>query len=157
MHLRSFKLLFQQHWSKKSIAYHGNPTSGLQIMGMLETRGLDFKRVICLGMNEGMLPPTNPIQTLIPMDLRRYLGLPTPREKQGIFAHHFYRLLHFCDDLLVTYTSADESIGSNEPSRYLMQLEMEQLVVNEHGKSIQRALGPKMFPRWLKIALSSLR
>jgi len=125
MQLKSFRLLFQQHWSKKSIAYHGNPTDGLQIMGMLETRGLDFKRIICLGMNEGKLPPTNPIQTLIPMDLRRYLELPTPREKQGIFAHHFYRLLHHCEDLLVTYTSADESIGSNEPSRYLMQLELE--------------------------------
>ncbi|PWL32471.1 MAG: hypothetical protein DCO96_02705 [Fluviicola sp. XM-24bin1] len=130
MQLKSFRLLFQQHWSKKSIAYHGNPTDGLQIMGMLETRGLDFKRIICLGMNEGMLPPTNPIQTLIPMDLRRYLELPTPREKQGIFAHHFYRLLHDCEDLLVTYTSADESIGSNEPSRYLMQLEMELARVN---------------------------
>lgn len=130
MQLKSFRLLFQQHWSRKSIAYHGNPTDGLQIMGMLETRGLDFKRVICLGMNEGMLPPTNPIQTLIPMDLRRYLELPTPREKQGIFAHHFYRLLHSCEDLLVTYTSADESIGSNEPSRYLMQMEMELARIN---------------------------
>lgn len=130
MQLKSFRLLFQQHWSKKSIAYHGNPTDGLQIMGMLETRGLDFKRIICLGMNEGMLPPTNPIQTLIPMDLRRYLELPTPREKQGIFAHHFYRLLHHCEDLLVTYTSAEESIGSNEPSRYLMQLEMELARIN---------------------------
>jgi len=130
MQLRSFRLLFNQHWSGKSIAYHGNPTDGLQIMGMLETRGLDFKRIICLGMNEGKLPPTNPIQTLIPMDLRRYLGLPTPREKQGIFAHHFYRLLHRCEDLLITYTSAEESIGSNEPSRYLMQLEMELARIN---------------------------
>lgn len=130
MGLRSFKQLFNQHWSQKSIAYHGNPLDGLQIMGLLETRGLDFKRIIVLGMNEGNLPPTNPIQTMIPMDLRRYNGLPTPRDKQGIFAHHFYRLLHNCDELLVTYCSADESIGSNEPSRYLMQLEMELAKIN---------------------------
>ena len=130
MHLRSFKLMFNQHWSRKSIAYHGNPIDGLQIMGMLETRGLDFKRIICLGMNEGQLPPTNPIQTLIPMDLRRYHGLPSPREKQGIFAHHFYRLLHTCEDLTITFTGADESIGSNEPSRYLMQIEMELARIN---------------------------
>ena len=65
------------------------------------------------------------IQTMIPMDLRKFLGLPTPRDKQGLFAHHFYRLLHKCEHLTITYTSADESIGSNEPSRYLMQLEME--------------------------------
>ncbi len=125
MGLKSFKQLFNQHWGNKSIAYHGNPTDGLQIMGLLETRMLDFKNIICIGMNEGNMPPTNPIQTMIPMDLRAYLGLPTPREKQGLFAHHFYRLLHSCEELTVTYTSALESIGSNEPSRYLMQLELE--------------------------------
>ena len=132
MKIKSFKLLFNQHWSQKSIAYHGNPLKGLQIMGLLETRGLDFKRVIALGMNEGHLPPTNPIQTMIPMDLRRYNGMPTPRDKQGIFAHHFYRLLHHCEELYVTYCSADESIGSNEPSRYLMQMEMELAQINEN-------------------------
>lgn len=130
MSLKSFKHLFNQHWGMKSIAYHGNPINGLQIMGLLETRALDFKRIICVGMNEGNLPPTNPIQTMIPMDLRRYLGLPTPREKQGLFAHHFYRLLHHCDELYVTYSSASEAIGSNEPSRYLMQLEMELSRIN---------------------------
>lgn len=130
MSLKSFKHLFNQHWGMKSIAYHGNPIIGLQIMGLLETRALDFKRIICVGMNEGNLPPTNPIQTMIPMDLRRYLGLPTPREKQGLFAHHFYRLLHHCEELFVTYSSASEAIGSNEPSRYLMQLEMELSRIN---------------------------
>jgi len=125
MSLKSYRQLFNMHWGARSIAYHGNPLDGLQIMGLLETRGLDFKRIICLGMNEGNIPPTNPIQTMIPMDLRRYLGLPSPREKQGLFAHHFYRLMHACEELYVTYSSADEMIGSNEPSRYLLQLEME--------------------------------
>lgn len=125
MSMRTFKQLFNQHWGNKSIAYHGNPMEGLQIMGLLETRALDFKRIICIGMNEGNLPPTNPVQTFIPMDLRRAFGLPTPREKQGLFAHHFYRLLHHCEEFYVTYCSADESFGSNEKSRYLMQLEME--------------------------------
>lgn len=125
LELKTFKALFNQHWRGKSIAYHGNPIDGLQIMGLLETRLLDFKRIICLGLNEGNLPPTNPIQTMIPMDLRRFLGLPTPREKQGLFAHHFYRLLHHCEELLVTFTSSSEAIGSNEQSRYLLQLELE--------------------------------
>ena len=102
MSLRSFKTLFNQHWNLKSIAYHGNPLDGLQIMGLLETRLLDFERIICLGMNEGSMPPTNPIQTMIPMDLRSYFNLPTPREKQGLFAHHFYRLLHSCTKMHVT-------------------------------------------------------
>jgi len=134
MSLKSFKHLFQQHWNTKSIAYHGNPLDGLQIMGLLETRLLDFEKIIILGMNEGKMPPTNPIQTMIPMDLRSYLELPTPRDKQGLFAHHFYRLLHHCDDLWITYTSARESIGSNEASRYLLQLELELSRTNSNVK-----------------------
>ncbi|MFT5857962.1 MAG: ATP-dependent helicase/nuclease subunit B [Flavobacteriaceae bacterium] len=134
MSIKSFHQLFNLHWGSRSIAYHGNPMDGLQIMGLLETRALDFKRVIAIGMNEGNLPPTNPIQTMIPIDLRRYLGLPTPREKQGLFAHHFYRLLHSCEELFVTYSSADESIGSNEASRYLLQLELELSRMNENVK-----------------------
>lgn len=125
MRMRSFKSMFTQHWSSKSIAYHGNPIDGLQIMGLLETRLLDFKRIICLGLNEGSMPPTNPIQSMLPMDLRRYAGLPTPREKQGLFAHHFYRLLHNCEELVVTYSGAKDGLAGAEKSRYLMQLELE--------------------------------
>ena len=125
MSIKSFKQLFHQHWNTKSIAYHGNPLEGLQIMGLLETRLLDFKKIIVLGMNEGKLPPTNPIQTMVPMDLRNYFNLPVPRDKQGLFAHHFYRLLHTCQEMWITYTSAQESIGSNEASRYILQLELE--------------------------------
>jgi len=138
MSLRSFKTLFNQHWNLKSIAYHGNPLEGLQIMGLLETRLLDFETIICLGMNEGSMPPTNPIQTMIPMDLRNYFGLPTPREKQGLFAHHFYRLLHSCSKMYVTYTSAQEKIGSNETSRYLLQLELELSRLNTDIKLTKR-------------------
>lgn len=125
MSLRTFKLVFTQHWGKARIAYEGTPTKGLQIMGLLETRLLDFKRIICLGLNEGKMPPNNPMQTFIPMDLRRYLNLPTTREKQGLFAHHFYRLMHKVEDFTVTYTSGEESLQSNERSRYLQQIELE--------------------------------
>jgi RecB family exonuclease len=123
--LRTFKLLFNQHWHSKSIAFHGNPIDGLQIMGLLETRLLDFKRIIILGMNEGNLPPTNAMNTIIPMDLRKGLGLPTMRHKQGIFAQHFYRLLHYCEELTLTYTTIGDQINAAEPSRYLKQLELE--------------------------------
>lgn len=134
MKLSSFKQLFNAHWAKQSISYHGNPIDGLQIMGLLETRALDFKNVIAVGMNEGNLPPTNPIQTIIPMDLRRYLGLPTPREKQGLFANHFYRLLHSCEHLTVTYSTSEDKMGGSEPSRYLAQLELELCREMEHVK-----------------------
>ena len=134
MTLGSFKKLFYQHWTKAHLAYLGNPTVGLQITGLLETRLLDFEHVFVLGMNEGKLPPTNPVQTIIPMDLRSAFGLPSNRDKQGIFAQHFYRLLHHARHITFTYTSASEILGSNERSRYLLQLEMEWLENNPNVK-----------------------
>ncbi len=125
MNRSTFRNLFNQHWGSESIAYYGNPLDGIQIMGLLETRGLDFKNIFVLGLNEGVMPPDNPIQTLIPMDLRQYFGLPTPREKQGLFAHHFYRLLHSAEHMVVTYTGASDVMGSSEPSRFLKQIELE--------------------------------
>jgi len=125
IHLKTFKTLFNQHWINESIAYYGNPLEGLQVMGLLETRLLDFKNLIVIGLNDGRMPPNNPIQTLIPMDLRRYHKLPTPREKQGLFAHHFYRLLHTAERVWITHSSAEGNMGMDEPSRYIMQLELE--------------------------------
>jgi RecB family exonuclease len=133
MNLRSFKSLFYQHWNRKNMAFHGNPTSGIQIMGLLETRLLDFERIFLLGFNEGKLPGINPVRTIIPMDLRNGLGLPSTRDKQGIFAHHFYRLLHNCKNLWITYTTAAEQIGSNEASRYLLQLKLELTKINKNA------------------------
>jgi RecB family exonuclease len=134
MNLSSFKSLFYQHWNGKNMAFHGNPTNGLQIMGLLETRLMDFERIFILGFNEGKLPGTNPVRTIIPMDLRYGLGLPSTRDKQGIFAHHFYRLLHHCKNAWITYTTAAEQIGSNESSRYLLQLKLELAKINQNVK-----------------------
>ena len=131
MALKSFKSLFYQHWSTTSLAYHGNPTNGLQVMGILETRMLDFERLIILGFNEGSLPTTNPIKTLIPLDLRSMLGLPSTRDKQGVFAHHFYRLLHEAKHMTATFTSAADNLGSQEKSRYLLQMELELTSLNK--------------------------
>ena len=125
MSIHTFKNLFNQEWTRDTMAFYGNPLDGLQIMGLLETRLLDFKTILVVGMNEGKMPPTNPIQTLIPMDLRQHVGLPLPRDKQGLFAHHFYRLLHHCSEMYITYSSSMEGVNSNEPSRYLLQLELE--------------------------------
>jgi hypothetical protein len=130
MELSSFKKLFYQHWTRTNLAYLGSPTSGLQITGLLETRLLDFQRIYILGMNEGKLPPTNPIQSIIPMDLRAAFGMPNNRDKQGLFAQHFYRLLHHARELIFTYCSTSEVLGSHERSRYLLQLKMEWLQQN---------------------------
>jgi ATP-dependent helicase/DNAse subunit B len=125
MSINTFKNLFNQEWTRDAMAFYGNPLDGLQIMGLLETRLLDFETILVVGMNEGKMPPTNPIQTLIPMDLRQHVGLPLPRDKQGLFAHHFYRLLHTCSEMYITYSSSMEGMNSTEPSRYLLQLELE--------------------------------
>ncbi|MEN9969665.1 MAG: hypothetical protein RIR94_1870 [Bacteroidota bacterium] len=133
MALSSFKKLFYQHWTRSNLAYLGSPTAGLQLTGLLETRLLDFERIYVLGMNEGKLPPTNPIQSIIPMDLRAAFGMPNNRDKQGLFAQHFYRLLHHARELVFTYTSTSEVLGSHERSRYLLQLKMEWLQQNQQS------------------------
>lgn len=130
MSLSTFKIIFTQHYASETIAYYGNPLDGLQIMGLLETRMLDFKRIIVIGMNEKNMPPSNQINSLIPMDLRRYFGMPTVREKQGIFAHHFYRLLHEVEEMYITYSANQQDFNSSEKSRYIMQLELELSQIN---------------------------
>ncbi|MGM0479925.1 MAG: PD-(D/E)XK nuclease family protein, partial [Bacteroidota bacterium] len=130
LNLGTFKKLFNQHWVNATIAYYGNPLEGLQVMGVLETRLLDFKNVIVVGLNDGSMPPTNTIQTFVPMDLRKYHGLPTPREKQGLFAHHFYRLLHAAERVWITYSTAEGNMGVDEPSRYIQQVELELARIN---------------------------
>lgn len=134
MSLATFKNLFTSHYASLAISYFGNPIDGLQIMGLLETRMLDFKRIICVGMNENNMPPNNQVNSLIPMDLRSYFKMPTVREKQGIFAHHFYRLLHGVEELYLTYSAGSQEFNSSEKSRYIMQMELEWTTVNPNVK-----------------------
>ncbi|MBI2259382.1 MAG: PD-(D/E)XK nuclease family protein [Flavobacteriia bacterium] len=125
MDLDSFIFILQSIWNKQNISYYGNPTDGLQIMGLLETRMLNFERICIVGMNEGKLPTSSVMQTHIPMDLRHFFSLPTNREKQAVFAHHFYRLLPNCKELNITYFDGNEGYSQSEKSRYLIQLELE--------------------------------
>lgn len=150
MGIRTFHGIFQQHCGSAKIAFEGNPTDGLQIMGLLETRLLDFERVIILGMNEGKLPNDNPIQSLIPMDLRAGFQLPTNRDKQGLFAHHFYRLLHQPKHITMTYSFGKSDLGTDEPSRYIQQLELEWIKLNPNiqfqRKQFELAVDPTVQP-----------
>lgn len=125
LNLKSFKQLFYQFWQSESLSFLGNPTEGLQVMGILETRTLDFENLIILGMNEGNLPKTNIVNSFIPRDLKLHHQLPVEEDRQAIFAHHFYRLLHRAKHIYFTYNSTTEGIGASEKSRFLTQLENE--------------------------------
>jgi hypothetical protein len=125
MDLKSFKRLFYQFWQSESLSFLGNPIEGVQIMGILETRLLDFENLIILGMNEGNLPQTTMSNSFIPYDLKKYHHLPTEEDRQAIFAHHFYRLLHRAKSIHMTYNSGGDDGGNSEKSRYITQLENE--------------------------------
>ena len=123
--LKSFKQLFYQFWQRESLSFLGNPIEGLQIIGVLESRAIDFENIILLGMNEGNLPKTKGETSLIPYDLKRVHNLPASDEREAIFAHHFYRLLHCSENIWFSYNSSTENLTSGEKSRYLIQLEHE--------------------------------
>lgn len=113
--------------ASETIDLQGDPYKGLQIMGMLESRLLDFKNVIITSVNEGILPAGKSSNSYIPYDLKLTYDLPTYQEKDAVYAYHFYRLLHRVQSAHILYTSSTEGLGSAEKSRFVLQLEMENL------------------------------
>ena len=110
---------------RHAISLRGEPLQGLQILGMLETRNLDFKRIILLSANEGVLPSGRGDNTLIPNELKVHFGLPTYVEKDSVYAHHFYRLLQRAEQVYLLYSSENDGMGKGEPSRFIRQVESE--------------------------------
>ncbi|MBR1767017.1 MAG: PD-(D/E)XK nuclease family protein [Bacteroidales bacterium] len=109
---------------RHSISLIGDPLTGLQILGMLETRNLDFKRVILLSTNEGILPGGRSGNSTIPFVLKRdkRFLLPTYVEKDKVFAYHFYRLLQRANEVYLVYCTESEAMGKGEPSRFVRQV-----------------------------------
>ncbi len=112
-------LLRQRALRDEQLALLGEPLTGLQVMGLLETRSLDHERVILLGANEESLPGGTSLQSWIPFDLRRHYGLPLPSDAQAIAAYHVHRLLHHATDVSMLCHSGGD--GSGEPSRFIAQ------------------------------------
>lgn len=104
------------------IPFHGEPLSGLQIMGVLETRALDFERLIILSMNEGVFPSKKTTNSFIPYNLRRGFGLPTYEHQDSIWAYHFYRLIHRARRVSLLYDTRSNGIQTGEVSRFVYQL-----------------------------------
>lgn len=112
---------------KRSVAFYGEPLHGLQVLGMLETRNLDFRRVILLSANEGILPSGKSANTLIPHNLKKANGLPTYHEKDAVYAYNFYRLLQRADEVHILINTESDGMGKGEPSRFVLQLQNELL------------------------------
>jgi hypothetical protein len=119
-----FRFLLQ-YLSGLSIPFEGEPLEGLQIMGILETRTLDFKNLIILSMNDGIMPKTSSSGSFIPYNLRRVFGLPTIEEQNAMYAYYFYRLLQRAENVTFVYDSGAGGLFTGEKSRYLYQLLLE--------------------------------
>jgi len=109
----------------QSVPFSGEPLSGIQIMGILETRALDFKNLIILSVNEGVLPAVSANSSFIPFSLREAFGLPSVNHQESIYAYHFYRLLQRAENVTFTYNSNSEGLKSGEMSRFLIQMKYE--------------------------------
>ena len=91
-------------------------------MGILESRTLDFKNIIILGVNEGFLPQGKSVNSFIPFDLKIYFKMPTFNERDAVFSYHFYRLLQRANNITLTYNTQNDDFGSGEKSRFITQL-----------------------------------
>ena len=118
----TFLKLFRQLMQSLRLPFTGEPLRGLQIMGVLETRNLDFDHVFILSANEGTYPPREVGHSFVPGNLRRGFGLPTPDQQDAIYAYTFYRLLHRARQVYLIHNTEDTSALSGEMSRYLYQL-----------------------------------
>lgn len=108
------------------VPFSGEPLKGLQVMGVLETRALEFRKVIFLSMNEGIFPHQSYDNTFIPYNIRRAFGLPTINEHESIYSYHFFRLLRKPERGWFLYNSTAQGLNSGEMSRYLIQMKYEQ-------------------------------
>jgi ATP-dependent helicase/nuclease subunit B len=128
--VKTLRSIVNQIVRSSTLPFYGEPLMGLQVMGMLETRTLDFENVILLSCNEDILPSGKSVNSFIPFELKRHFGLPTYSDKDAIFAYHFYRLLQRASTIYLLYNTESDALGSGEKSRFLTQLIYELPKVN---------------------------
>ncbi|MFD0863270.1 PD-(D/E)XK nuclease family protein [Sungkyunkwania multivorans] len=128
-HIKDLKTLlgvYHELLRYETLDFQGEPLEGLQMMGMLETRVLDFETVIITSVNEGILPSGKSNNSFIPFDVKKHYGLPTFKEKDAIYTYHFYRLLQRAQNIFVLYNIDNDGFNAGEKSRFIMQLAIEQ-------------------------------
>lgn len=121
-HLKSFLRLFRQLIRTNKIPFSGEPLRGLQIMGVLETRNLDYKNVFVLSLNEGAFPALSGKGSYVPFSIRKAYKLPTVEHQDAIYSYLFYRVLQRAENISLFYNSETDVLGQGEMSRYLQQI-----------------------------------
>ncbi|TNJ47172.1 PD-(D/E)XK nuclease family protein [Tamlana fucoidanivorans] len=134
--------VYQELLSIETLDFQGEPLQGLQIMGMLESRVLDFETVIISSVNEGILPAGKSHNSFIPFDVKLENGLPTYKEKDAVYTYHFYRLLQRAKNIFILYNTEADILTGGEKSRFITQLELENLHQINH--QIVAPLVPKI-------------
>ncbi len=120
--LKSLLGLYRELLSSETLDFQGEPLEGLQVMGMLESRNLDFETVIITSVNEGILPSGKSNNSFIPFDLKVQLELPTFKEKDAVYTYHFYRLLQRAKNIYILYNTEPDVLEGGERSRLINQL-----------------------------------
>jgi hypothetical protein len=126
-YFRSIKTIYQFYKriiANEKMSFQGEPLNGLQLMGMLETRVLDFENVIITSVNENIIPSSATQNSFIPFDVKVQFGLPTYREKDAIYSYHFFRLLQRAKNIYLLYNTENDTFGGGEKSRFISQLEL---------------------------------
>ena len=128
--------------STTSIPFHGEPAIGMQIMGVLETRNLDFRHLVMLSVNEGQLPKTGGGSSFIPYNLRKAFGMTTIEHKIAVYAYYFYRILQRAEKVTLIYNNSSDGLNRGEWSRFMLQylIESKQPIVQQ---SIEAGQSPQ--------------
>lgn len=123
--METLEVLINQLVSSETIDFQGEPLQGLQVMGLLETRLLNFENIILLSANEGKLPLGNSQNTYLPFDVRQHFHLHTFLENDSIYAYHFYRLIQDAENVHLLFNALSSGVNTGEKSRFITQIEIE--------------------------------
>jgi hypothetical protein len=123
--IKTLYAIYKQIIDVAEVSFEGEPLTGLQIMGVLESRVLDFETVIITSVNEGKFPAGKSTNSFIPYDVKKEYNLPTYKEKDAIYTYHFYHLLQRAKNIYLIYNSDGEGFDAGEKSRFITQLEVE--------------------------------